>query len=235
MAPEDEDRSGLRVVFYPVLDHSLELLIAFERDKESIRIALSNDFFGPSVLGPLDVVKAFEIRKGPVLKKGGACLAKAQVEVYLRMFSHKKPQRNALQGLWLVPFPVHSDIFSQLTLSIMAPTGRMRQIGEPVLHRQSFPQGCPEHSAPLMKGDAQWIEGFDVLCQPIDRGVVGYLRFECAEHPIPNDEDTGMVSIQIPWIGGVVYAMMGRGIEYPFEPFRQFVYGLRVNPELVEQ
>ena len=58
----------------------------------------------------------------------------------------------------------------------------------------------------LVKGDAQRVVRPQVVGEAVDGALV--LRLEGAEEPIPDDEDAGVVAVQVARIGAVVHAVM---------------------------
>lgn len=60
------------------------------------------------------------------------------------------------------------------------------------------------------------------------------LCLECPEHSIPDDEEPGVVFVQILWIPSVVHSVVGGRVEDVLQRAKRF-HHLRVDPELVDQ
>ena len=92
-------------------------------------------------------------------------------------------------------------------------------------------QVCPQlgHRLPL---GMNRVEGVGRSGDPV--GGLGELLLKRTEHAVPDDEDASMVPVDVFRVAAMVYPVMGRGIEHPFQ-WTQPVHELGGNPELVEQ
>src|ERR1700677_3082805 len=88
---------------------------------------------------------------------------------------------------------------------------------------------------PLVKCDANRIEGPDILHDAVAGRLLLALLGEGAEHPVPHHEHTGVVAVEVAWVRGVMHPVMRRRIEQVLEPARHALDRFRVNPELIEQ
>ena len=72
----------------------------------------------------------------------------------------------------------------------------------------------------------------DVAGQTVNAGLP--LGFEAAEELVPDDQNAGMIAIDVLRIGGVVDTMVRRRIHHHLENAGAFDK-FRVDPELIEQ
>ena len=80
------------------------------------------------------------------------------------------------------------------------------------------------------------IERADLFHDAVATGLVGaVLRNECPKQPIPDDQDSAVVPIQIARINRMVDPVMGRCVEEKFDRLPQSVDSFGVKPELVDE
>lgn len=115
---------------------------------------------------------------------------------------------------------------------VMTPTRRLDKIVQAIFQRSGSP-GFAEKLAPGLEGYNKGIKGSNVPCQPILRAF--FFLLESAEQPVPYDKDPGMVLIQVFEIDGMMYPVMGWGIENKFYRTGKSPDGLRMDPELIDQ
>ncbi len=80
-----------------------------------------------------------------------------------------------------------------------------------------------------------WVVGGNVLGQAINRRFALDFRRKSSEQLVPEDQNAGMIAVQIPDIGRMVHPMVRWCIENLFKPGRQPVNQLGMQPELVKQ
>lgn len=113
-----------------------------------------------------------------------------------------------------------------------------------------FHSGCAEHTAEFSRKSflrSHRVEHFSprvriypehiIARQRFDRTVtrLGRFRDERAEKSVPENENSGVIFVEIMIVRAVMNAMMRRRVENIFDRRRQFFDFLRVNPELVDQ
>src|SRR5205085_2171552 len=100
--------------------------------------------------------------------------------------------------------PCSTELGSGRSSTIVAPTGTTKDVAKLVA-----PGGRLEDVAseldPRVRDDEERVIRADGLADPVRR--LGDLFLECAEQPIPNDEDASVVAIEIDRLGAVVHAM----------------------------
>ncbi|MDT0261343.1 hypothetical protein RM423_08035 [Jatrophihabitans sp. DSM 44399] len=85
----------------------------------------------------------------------------------------------------------------------------------------------------LPERDLERVGGVDVLGQPVRRPV--RLGHEAAEQPVPDDQDAGVVDVEVVGVTTVVHPVVRRGVEHRLEPARHRRDLLGVQEELVRQ
>ena len=81
-----------------------------------------------------------------------------------------------------------------------------------------------------MKGDSQGVVGADIGGEPIDAGLP--LGLEAAKQAIPDDQNSGMIPVDVLRVSRMVNAVVRRGIHHQLENAHA-PDGFRMNPELV--
>ena len=74
------------------------------------------------------------------------------------------------------------------------------------------PWGRPKiarNADPFMKGNPNQVEAANLSHQPIANRVFRHFRREGAKHPIPDDEDAGIIAVKIARVGRVMDAVVG--------------------------
>ncbi len=78
----------------------------------------------------------------------------------------------------------------------------------------------------------EWIDALDGSDKPINNLFL--LLLKCPEHAIPDDENSGIVFVQVFGVGAVMNPVMRRGIHQPFDRTREFPDALRMQDGLIE-
>ena len=100
------------------------------------------------------------------------------------------------------------------------------------------PWGRPKiarNADPFMKGNPNQVEAANLSHQPIANRVFRHLRREGAKHPIPDDEDAGIIAVKIARVGRVMDAVVAGRVHHCFKPARKTIHHFGMNPELVNQ
>ena len=88
---------------------------------------------------------------------------------------------------------------------------------------------------PFMKHAPQQVE----RAQLLDDAIADFFALDFlgkgAEHAVPNNEGTGVIAVQITRVGCVMDAVMAGRVHDIFEPAREFVNRLGMNPELIDE
>ena len=86
-----------------------------------------------------------------------------------------------------------------------------------------------------MKHAPQQVE----CAQLLDDAIADFFAFHFlgkgAEHAVPDDEGPGVIAVQIARIGRVMDAVMAGRVHDIFDPAREFVNCLGVDPELINE
>lgn len=115
----------------------------------------------------------------------------------------------------------------------MAPPGRLKQIGQLGAPR-CRPQVARDRD-PFVAHAPQQREAAELMDDAVARAVIGAFGFEGAEQAIPDDEDTGIVAVEITRVDRVVDAVMRRRVHHRFEPARTAPDRFGMDPELIDQ
>ena len=86
-----------------------------------------------------------------------------------------------------------------------------------------------------MKGGPKDIVTFQIFDNAILDFLIISFFFKRAEHLVPNDENSGIISVEISGIGRMVDAVMGWGVHYCFKPAWHPVNRFGMDPILVKQ
>ena len=91
------------------------------------------------------------------------------------------------------------------------------------------------HPDPLVKRHAQDVERRKVLDDPVTARFLVQLGLEGAEQLVPDNQDAGVIAVEVPRVTGVVDPVVRGRVEHGFEPDRQPSDGLRMDPVLIDQ
>ena len=100
------------------------------------------------------------------------------------------------------------------------------------------PGGLPDvtgNADPFVKNAPQQVETAELFDDAVTDWFTVDLGGEGAEHPVPDNEGTGVVLVEIARIGRVMDAVVRRRVHHRLEPFGKTTDGFGVNPELVDQ
>ena len=100
------------------------------------------------------------------------------------------------------------------------------------------PWGRPKiarNADPFMKGNPNQVEAANLSHQPIANRVFRHFRREGAKHPIPDDEDAGIIAVKIARVGRVMDAVVAGRVHHCFKPARKTIHHFGMNPELVDE
>ncbi len=115
----------------------------------------------------------------------------------------------------------------------MAPPGRFYQIVDFIA-----PRGAPQilrNADPFMKGSPKNIEIIEIFDDAIlDVFGIGF-RFIGSEYLVPDDENTGIISVEIARVGRMMNAVVRWRVHHRLEPARHPVDRFGMNPILVNQ
>ncbi len=116
----------------------------------------------------------------------------------------------------------------------MAPTGWRENV-----HELGFERGRTAHVMPqvhiFVRGDPQRIVGVDVGGDAVNHGLLLSFQFIGAEQAIPDDQDAGVVAVEVPDVFGVVHTVMARCIENELQWFGQLAHHLGMQKKLVDE
>ena len=85
---------------------------------------------------------------------------------------------------------------------------------------------------PFVEGDAQRVEAVDIGSEAVHTSFL--LGFKAAEHAVPDDENAGVIAVNVLRVGGVMDAMVRRRIHHPLKG-AESIHQFGVDPELVQQ
>ena len=117
----------------------------------------------------------------------------------------------------------------------MAPARIGKKISQAVLEFKTGLGRVFQDIIELFKGDDDRVMAGDGGYNTVFNGVVIAFFDKGAKHTVPDDEDTGIITIQIARIGAVMDAVMARRVENKFNPFWKFFNRLRVYPKLIDE
>ena len=86
-----------------------------------------------------------------------------------------------------------------------------------------------------IRGRPQDVERAELADDSIARPVVVALALVSAEHPVPDDEDAGIIAVEIARIDGMMDAMVRWRVHHRLEPGRHPPDHLGMDPELVDE
>ena len=115
----------------------------------------------------------------------------------------------------------------------MGPAGFAKEIGQFVLPRRA--PHILRNAHPFMEHRPDQVEAAELFDDAVPDLFALHLRLEGAEHLVPDDEDAGIVAIEIARIGRMVDAVMAGRVHHCFEPAWHAIDRFGVNPELVDQ
>ncbi len=129
--------------------------------------------------------------------------------------------------------PALPDSVGCIAAAIMTPAGRTPYVAELV------PPWCrPDvlsDADPFMKHGPDQVEGAQLLYDAIMDVLVISFSLECAEHPIPDDESSGVIAVKVQRVCGVMHAVVTGRVHHRFEPARHPANRFGVDPELIDQ
>ena len=88
---------------------------------------------------------------------------------------------------------------------------------------------------PFVKHAPQQVERAQLFYNPVADFFALHLFGECPEDAVPDDEGSGVILIEIARVGRVVDAVVAWRVHDIFDPAREFVNCLGVDPELINE
>lgn len=114
-------------------------------------------------------------------------------------------------GGWTVGFFYHLP--GGLAAPVMAPAGWFDKILQGISDGTRM-RHFPEQITPFFKGNDKRVMGLNVFGKAIERPF--FFCFESTEEPVPDDQDAGMILIEVFQVAAMVHAVMRRCIEKKF-------------------
>ena len=125
-----------------------------------------------------------------------------------------------------------AHLFYRPAAAVVAPARRLDKIIDGVLHG-ARPQGGAEQFSPGLKSNHYWVEGPDILCQPI--GGPFFFRLEGSENAVPDDKNAAVVAVKVFKIASMMHTVVGGRVQYKLQRPRKLANGFGMDPELVDQ
>ena len=88
---------------------------------------------------------------------------------------------------------------------------------------------------PFVEDAPEQVERAQLFHDPVTDFLALDLFGKCAKYAVPDDESSGIISVQIARVGCVVDSMMAWRVHDKFYPARKLANGFSVNPELVNE
>jgi len=147
----------------------------------------------------------------------------------------ESPLTVAAMGYWLLrmlPVVLLYKLSRGSGAAVVAPAGGLDKIKKSVLQAAGV-HGLFEQFHPGLQGYDKRIESPDVAGKAIFRSAL--LRSEGPEDPVPDDQYTTMVPVEVGKVDPMMHAVMGGGIEDEFQRGGQTLNGLCMYPELIDE